>query len=140
MSLPVGRIEYAYLYPMDFFEYLEAKQETGLLAHLKNAYLGEEFPLGIHQEALKNFYEYTMIGGMPEILKIFLKNNNFQEIQKIYSDLLTAYVEDVYKYTSQANAKYLIYILEQAPFFAGTTISYEKFGGGNFKSREMTCL
>jgi len=31
LSLPVGRIEYAYLYPLDFFEYLEARKENELL-------------------------------------------------------------------------------------------------------------
>lgn len=138
LSLPVGRIEYAYLYPMDFFEYLAAKQETDMLAMLKNLRLGETIPDSLHQEALKNFYEYAMIGGMPEIVKIFLQAENFQAVKKIYSDLLTAYSEDIYKYTSQANAKYLAYVLEQAPLFAGTTITYEKFGGGSFKSREMS--
>ena len=137
LSLPVGRIEYAYLYPMDFFEYLEAKKERDLLIMLKNLYLGEDiFPV-LHQEALNNFYEYAMIGGMPEIVKTFLQAESFQAIKKIYSDLLTAYLEDIYKYTSQANAKYLAYVLEQSPLFAGTAITYEKFGGGNFKSREM---
>ncbi|MFH1392213.1 MAG: AAA family ATPase [bacterium] len=138
LSLPVGRIEYAYLYPMDFFEYLEAKQEIDMLAMLKNLRFGEKIHDSLHQEALKNFYEYAMIGGMPEIVKTYLEGNDFQELQNIYSSLLTAYTEDIYKYTSQANAKYLAYVLEQAPLFAGTSITYEKFGGGNFKSREMS--
>lgn len=138
LSLPVGRIEYAYLYPMDFFEYLEAKQEKELLVLLKNMTLDEDLPHALHEEALKNFYEYAMIGGMPEIVKIYLKDKDFQELPNIYSSLLTAYQEDIYKYSSKANAKYLTYVLEQVPFFAGTTISYEKFGGANFKSREMS--
>lgn len=72
-SLPVGRIEYAYLYPVDFFEYLEAKQETELLGYLKNISFSEKIPAGIHRQALTLFNEYTMIGGMPEIVDIFTK-------------------------------------------------------------------
>ncbi len=138
LSLPVGRVEYAHLYPLDFFEYLEAKEEKELLKFLQTISLAEKIPMAIHEQALKLFYEYAMVGGMPEIVKTFLERKNSNELESVYSSLLTAYTEDVYKYSSKANAKYLTYILEQAPLFAGTTIVYEKFGGGHFRSREMS--
>ena len=137
LSLPVGRIEYAYLYPLDFFEYLEAKKETELLSFLKNVSLDKHIPQGIHELALKLFYEYTMIGGMPEIVKVFLEKKNIEELKGIYSSLFTGYSEDVYKYSSLANSKYLTYVIEKSPLFAGTNITYEKFGGSNFRSREI---
>ncbi|MDA2922216.1 AAA family ATPase [Patescibacteria group bacterium AH-259-L07] len=136
-SLPVGRIEYAYLYPLDFFEYLEAKGEIQLLEFLKTISLNKEIPQGIHQQALKLFYEYTMVGGMPEIVKIFLEKDNIRKLKSVYSSLFTSYSEDVYKYSSSANVKYLTYIIGTAPLFAGTTITYEKFGDSNYRSREM---
>ncbi len=137
LSLPVGRVEYAYLYPLDFFEYLEAKKETELLNFLRDVSAGEHIPQGIHEVALKLFYEYAMVGGMPEIVKVFLEKKNLEELKNIYSSLFTGYAEDVYKYSSLANAKYLTYVIEKGPLFAGTNITYEKFGGSNFRSREM---
>ncbi len=137
-SLPVGRIEYAYLYPLDFFEYLEAKKENELLSFLKNFSLKDHIPVGIHIEALKLFYEYTMIGGMPEIVKLFLEKPDIKELKNIYSSLFTSFSEDIYKYSSLANTKYLIYAIEKSPLFAGTSITYEKFGNSNFRSREMS--
>jgi len=136
-SLPVGRIEYAYVYPLDFFEYLEAREENELLNYLKFISFEDIIPEAIHQEALKHFYEYTMIGGMPEVVKLYIEDRNTDKLKSIYSSLFTSYSEDVYKYSSLANAKYLSYVLEQAPLFAGTTFTYEKFGGSNFRSREM---
>lgn len=136
-SLPVGRVEFAYVHPLDFFEYLEAQDEAELLNLLKSISFGEEIPGAIHQEALRHFYEYTMIGGMPEVVKVYIENRNVDTINSIYSSLFTSYAEDVYKYSSLANAKYLRYVIEQSPLFAGTTITYEKFGGSNFRSREM---
>lgn len=137
-SLPVGRIEYAYVYPLDFFEYLEAREENELLNYLKFISFEEKIPEAIHQEALRHFYEYTMIGGMPEVVKLYIEERNTDELKSIYSSLFTSYSEDVYKYSSLANAKYLSYVIEQAPLFAGTTFTYEKFGGSNFRSREMS--
>jgi len=137
LSLPVGRVENAYIYPLDFFEYLDAKGETELLNFLKTLSFEENIPQGIHRKALNLFYEYTMIGGMPEVVKTFLEGGNIEHLNNIYSSLLTGYAEDVYKYSSLANAKYLTFVIETAPLYAGTNISYEKFGGSNFRSREM---
>jgi len=138
LSLPVGRIEYAYVYPLDFFEYLEAQEEDELLEYLKTISFKGKIPEAIHQKALKHFYEYTMIGGMPEVVKSYIEDRNTDKLKSIYSSLFTSYSEDVYKYSSLANAKYLSYVIEQAPLFAGTTFTYEKFGGSNFRSREMS--
>lgn len=137
LALPVGRIEYAYLYPMDFFEYLEAKEENELLKFLRNVSSSEHIPSGIHETALEVFYEYTMIGGMPEIVKIFLEEKDLEGLKSIYSSLFTSYVEDVYKYSSLANSRYLRHVIERAPSFAGNNITYEKFGESHYRSREM---
>ncbi|MBU2474653.1 AAA family ATPase [Patescibacteria group bacterium] len=137
-SLPVGRIEFAWLYPLDFFEYLEAMKEKEILEYLQTISLKEKIPTALHQVALKLFYEYAMIGGMPEIVKIFSETKNFQELKNIYSSLFTSYSEDVYKYSSSAKTKYINYVIEQAPLYAGSSITYEKFGDSNFRSREMT--
>jgi predicted AAA+ superfamily ATPase len=136
-SLPVGRVEYAYVYPLDFFEYLEAGEESELLTFLKSVTPGERIPEAIHQEGLRYFYEYSMLGGMPEVVDNYLENRDIDALKPIYSSLFTGYSEDVYKYSSLANAKYLTHVIEQAPLHAGTTITYDKFGGSTFRNREM---
>ena len=78
-----------------------------------------------------------MIGGMPEVVKSYIENPNINALRPIYSSLFTSYAEDIYKYSSLANTKYLSYVIEQSPLFAGTLVTYEKFGGSNFRSREM---
>jgi predicted AAA+ superfamily ATPase len=137
LSLPVGRIEYAYLYPLDFFEFLEAREEAELLDFLKHVSLSGQIPQGIHREAMKFFHEYTMIGGMPEIVRIFQEERSIEEISVVYLSLFTSYAEDIFKYSSLASSKYLSFIVEKAPHFAGTNITYAKFAGSNFGSREM---
>lgn len=137
-SFPVGRVEFCYLYPLDFFEYLEAKGEAELLNVLRQASLADPPPEPLHQLALKLFYEYAMIGGMPEIVADYLEHRDLRRLKPLYASLLTGYLEDVFKYASQAEAKYLSYVIENAPLFAGSHITYEKFGGSSFRSREMS--
>ena len=136
-AMPVGRVEYAFVHPLTFFEFLEAINEKQLLDYLQKITLEENIPNSIHEKSLKLFNEYTLVGGMPEAVSLYSKNSLQSEINSLYSSLLTAYSEDIYKYATQANVKYIQHVLEQAPYFAGERITYEKFGGSNFRSREM---
>jgi len=136
-SLPVGRVEFNWLYPLDFFEYLEAKGEKRMLQFLQNVDFKEKINEALHKKALSFFREYALIGGMPEAVKIFIETNDLNKVNSVYSNLLTSFKDDVYKYSSLAKTKYLTFTLEQSPLYAGLAITYEKFGGSNYKSREM---
>ena len=138
LSLPVGRVEYMYVYPLTFFEFLDALGEDRLLHFLRHVSLTESIPPGIHRRALELFFEYTVVGGMPEIVSLFIRGRSQEEMNVAYSSLLTAYAEDIYKYASSAEMKYLRHVLEQAPSFAGERITYEKFGWSIYRSREMS--
>lgn len=138
LAMPVGRIEYAYVYPLTFFEFLEATNEKKILEFLKNIKIAETIPASIHERALKLFNDYALIGGMPEVVAGCIKKNSQADLNLLYSSLLTAYLEDIYKYASSADVKYIRHVLEQAPYFAGDRITYEKFGGSGFRSREMS--
>lgn len=138
LEMPVGRIEYAYLHPLTFFEFLNAVGEVKLFEFLKKIDMEKTIPDGIHLKALKLFNEYALIGGMPEIVARHIRKDGQEKMTATYFSLLTAYGEDIYKYASQADVKYISYALEQAPYFAGERITYNKFGGSLYKSREMS--
>lgn len=138
LSMPVGRVEYAYVYPLTFFEFLGAIGEINLLDFLQKITLEESIPEAIHQRALQLFNVYTLVGGMPEIVSLYIKKSSQEEMNASYASLLTAYGEDIYKYASSAQVKYLRHVLEQAPYAAGERITYEKFGGSGYRSREMS--
>ncbi len=111
-SLPVGRVEFAYLYPLDFFEFLEAKQEGSLLKFLQRHSLNKSIPQSIHFQALKLFKEYSMIGGMPEIVNIYVNtNNSLNRLKETYASIFRTYLEDLNKYFSKEQVRHCIFIL-----------------------------
>lgn len=136
-SLPVGRVEYCFLYPLDFLEFLEAINEKNLAGFIHNFNLQDKIPRAIHERLLSLFNDYTLIGGMPEAVKIYLATKDIKVVNEIYSNLFLSFRDDVYKYSNLTKAKYVNFVLEQAPLFAGTTITYEKFASSAFKSREI---
>lgn len=136
-AFPVGRVEYAYLHPLDFFEFLEAKGEMSLLDQLKDLSLEKNTPEFLNQTASALFNEYLIVGGMPEVVQNYIIKKDLNDINRIYNSLLTSYTEDMYKYTSGPKVKYLVHCFENAPVFAGQNITYEHFSESVFRSREM---
>src|SRR5690606_19368525 len=61
---PVGRVNYLYLFPFNFQEYLEAMGKERLLERLHNIPIDEV----AHEILMKEFHTYCIIGGMPEIV------------------------------------------------------------------------
>ena len=64
-SFPVGRIEYLYMRPMAFFEFLQAEKEFEALSWIQEA--TPEKPIGgaTHAHLLQKVREYFIVGGMP---------------------------------------------------------------------------
>jgi len=134
--VPVGRVDYKYLYPMTFFEYLLAKKKTALLDSLKKIKLEDQFQFG--DLAGELFKDYTVIGGMPEVISSYIKNGGYDEVKTILGRLQTAYIDDIRKYSkSNRDNKYLEQVVENGAKMAGSLFKYENFGGSSYRSREM---
>ncbi len=136
--MPVGRVSFAYVYPLDFFEFLEATGNTGALDSLKKFDFSDKFSKGLHENLVVLFNEYALVGGMPEAVKIYAETKNMTEVNKIYSKQFTAFTDDVHKYTNIIQAKCVSFVLSRVPFAAGELVTYEKFGDSDYKSREIS--
>lgn len=133
-SFPVGRVKNLFLYPVNFLEYLKAKNPP-LAENLLNLDLTEETTH--HDLLLEAFNEYAFIGGMPEALALYLETGSYSMIREIYDAIFMGYLEDVEKYSNIAKAKYLTHTIDRAPLYAGERITYEKFAESSYRSREM---
>jgi len=52
-SMPVGRVEYLFIGPMDFCEFLEGCRQNKLLLFIRNWMPKEPIPLSIHNKLLE---------------------------------------------------------------------------------------
>jgi predicted AAA+ superfamily ATPase len=136
-SFPVARVEYCYMHPVTFYEFLEALGDGQSVDYIKAMDCSAAIPEEIHALLLKKFYEYIIVGGMPEAVAEYAENRSFIDLNSIYESLLTGFKDDVYKYAPEAKVPYLQHVIEHSPKYAGKTIKYEKFADSGFKSREM---
>lgn len=134
-SFPVGRVEFLYLHPLNFAEYLQAMGHDAILAQLTKIPIS---PVA-HKLALQLFHRYAIIGGMPEVVKRDIEEKSLANLPKVYEGIWTSYKEDVEKYASYPNQRNIIrHIMDTAPLFMDQRIKFQNFGNSNYKSREVS--
>lgn len=134
ISYPLGRVEYMMMHPVTFREFLGATGENQSLEILNS----NEIPAFAHPHLMRQFKKYLTIGGMPQVVEQYTRNNDLTALQPIYESLLKSYIEDVEKYApSSSQVQYIRHILNTAFEVAGSRITIENFGGSTYKFREM---
>lgn len=132
-SFPVGRVDYMYLHPLNFIEYLAGINHQGAI----NAFQTIPVPEFAHDILLDLFHEYAVIGGMPECSEHYIRHKNFASLSKIYNRLWQSYKDDVEKYArNQTERKIIRHVIETAPY-EPDRIKFEGFGKSNYRSREV---
>ena len=135
ISFPVGRVEYRFMYPLSFKEFLIASSNKQAV----NLYNQIPIPKFVIKEMLDLFQKYTMIGGMPEIIKNYFLQNDLNQLNIYYESLLISYNDDISKYTQSKTMNNIIkHVVETIPSEAGKRIKFQGFGQSNYKSREIS--
>lgn len=123
VNIPVGRISYYYLGPMDFEEFLLARKQKILLQRMKNY---NNLTTVQHFALLKLLKEYFYIGGMPAAIKTFIKTKNLRAVRQKHLDILQTYRDDFLKYARPNQVNALGKVFDFVPFNLGQKIKYSE--------------
>lgn len=135
-KMPVGRIQFIYLEPLSFGEFLTASGNELLRSHLREIRLNSVFDDAVHQKLMDLLRIYLIVGGMPAVVKEYLESRNFLNCQRIQNSLLQAYRNDFGKYAKSSKLKYLQKVLDEAPRLVGNRIKYSNVDPHS-KSRDI---
>lgn len=96
-SFPVGKVDFLELYPLSYEEFIVALGKNSLLdaLHRRDWELTKAFKSN-YIELLKQYY---YIGGMPEVVKSFIQNNDYNEVREIQNSILESYNNDFSKHS-----------------------------------------
>jgi hypothetical protein len=134
VRIPVGRVEYKVVRPVSFSEYLGAMGETKLLEQWHKVPMNDY----AHQRLLDAFHTYTLIGGMPEVVKYYAEYRDLVKLAPVYESLTESYKSDIEKYArNSAMVQVMRHAIDALPLQAGFRIKFEGFGNSNYGSREM---
>jgi hypothetical protein len=136
ISMPVGRVEYLYMYPCSFDEFLVSISSVKMKERLSTCTIDNPLSSGLHQELLELFKVYMAVGGMPEALATYQSTRQLYDVQRVQRSILQTYRDDFGKYASKANLQYLQAVFDRAPGMVGAQIRYHKIDP-EFRSREL---
>ena len=102
-SYPVGYVETFNMKPMSFEEFLWAKGYTEELIKYYETFYKEEkmMPEAIHEKLNELFLQYVVVGGMPEVVDIFVKTLDVRQVIEAQKRILNDYYKDLAKYASK---------------------------------------
>ena len=123
-SMPVGRIEYLFMGPMDFIEFLNAHGKHELTSFIESYCIGETFPTPIHDQLKSWLQRYLAIGGMPGAVFQSTKSQSLVQVQQELASIIQTYQDDFAKYKKRIHAGRLKMVLEKLPSLMGTKVKY----------------
>ena len=95
-SFPVGKVDFMYLYPLNFKEFLLALGEEQLVEILNKK---DWNLISVFRDKLILYLrEYYFIGGMPSVINKYLETKNFRKVRETQLRLLNSYEEDFSKH------------------------------------------
>ncbi|NGX61703.1 MAG: hypothetical protein K940chlam9_01192 [Chlamydiae bacterium] len=97
-GFPVGKVNFIHLYPLTFFEFLSALNQEKLRTLLEETTTFVPFPTPIHEKLIKLLKLYLFIGGMPEVVDEYTKQENLTTIREVQLEILDAYERDFSKH------------------------------------------
>lgn len=94
------------MYPMDFEEFLWAKNDTVTAVAIKEAFekrkaLGD----AVHRKIMQIFRTYMVVGGMPQAVQAFVDGKTYREIDFLKRNILSLYEDDLKKYDESNREK-----------------------------------
>lgn len=133
ISFPVGRVTFAWMFPMTFREFLLAQN------HVRLSRLLPEFPnnkgavpASATEELARCLREYFLVGGMPEAVANFVRFHSFERVFGIHEDLATSYLDDIRKFSrGDAQLENTRQVLASVFGFVGKQVNYTLLGHGD---------
>ncbi len=83
-------LQYKYMFPLDFEEYLMAVGNTELIEFIKNAYKNKK-SMPFHPIAMELFEDYCLTGGLPEVIDAQIRGFNDFKLRMIKNKILDTY-------------------------------------------------
>lgn len=120
-SYPVGYETMIELQSLDFEEFLWALGiGEEIIRHVSETIIaGEPLDQSIMEKMDEYYRWYTIVGGMPEAVNIFLETNSFGNVLSVQREIVRGYMDDVSKYAPDSDKAKIRNILRSIPVQLG---------------------
>ena len=114
-SFPVGKVDFLNMYPMTFTEFLLADNCKNLVDYMETITQIENIPDIFFNQLEEKVKAYFIIGGMPEVVQVWVNEKNMELVNKVQENILRAYESDFSKHTQDSEANKISLIWNSIP-------------------------
>ncbi len=134
--MPVGRIQYLYMKPLSFLEFLNAVGEQKARKTIETLTWDNLPSLPVHQHLISLVKKYSIVGGMPAVVSEYASTANLDKCLQIQSIITQTYRDDFGKYANRVKHKYLQKIFFAVPKMIGRKFKYSHVDS-SMQSRDL---
>ena len=134
--MPVGRVQYLYMFPLSFNEFMNAIGEKKLYNHILYLPNLTKLPDSLHNKLTEFIRKYFIIGGMPAVVNEYIQSHDISKCQKIQNSIIDTYIDDFAKYARQSKFRYLKKAFSAVSAMVGQKFVYAKVDK-SIKSRDL---
>lgn len=116
-SYPVGFEEIYRMYPMDLEEYLWANGvQPSTVEYLQRCFEdGTPVSGAVHDTMNKLFFSYLVVGGMPEVVQLYVDTHDIARVVSKQNEILELYRLDIAKYAEMSDKPKIRAIFDAIP-------------------------
>ena len=126
--MPVGRVEYLHLGPMEFEDFLGAAGHPELVSHLRDLSLPElnesAIPDPVHRKYLELLRQYWVVGGLPEAVSAWVRSHDFRRVARIQQSVVATCRDDFDKYSHGSLKGRIQMVFDRLPGMVGRKFKY----------------
>lgn len=122
--MPVGRVQYLFMYPLTFFEFLDALGQQPALRNLLEHETVSPYPDAIHDHLLSLVKLYMTTGGMPAVIREYVTSGNMVLCARTQAAIAQTYRDDFGKYATRAGITHLQNVFAAVPKMVGRKFKY----------------
>ena len=116
-SIPVGYETTIDMSPLDFEEFLWANgiSEVVIDSLRKNIRGVTPVPAALHKKMRQLLLQYTVVGGMPDVVQTFVDTKRLDEVLNMQRDIVRSYEDDMIKYVNQKDKSHILECFQSIP-------------------------
>ncbi|MCD6397555.1 MAG: ATP-binding protein [Spirochaetaceae bacterium] len=113
-SFPVGKVDFLYMFPLTFEEFIAAADKD-LFSFFDKWKADSPLPQLVHNKLLEFLQIYLFTGGLPEVLDTWINYSGnivqaSEEVRKVQKNLIEGYRSDFAKYSGLINANHINHV------------------------------
>jgi predicted AAA+ superfamily ATPase len=122
--MPVGRIEYLFMHPLTFEEFVRATEGDGLADVLAGYHAAGGMSEAVARRLEQALRRYVFVGGMPEAVQAYAGGAPLADVQRIQSSIVQTMEDDFGRYGSRAQQDLLRKAYRYAARNVGRKVKY----------------